>query len=359
MAIRALLAFFILFSGLIGHARGDAGPGDEGRYSLELSAAYHQSLWFPGYYRGMFKFRTEGLQSATAKATVFSGGRELLTASYERPVAETGTQQAMLNANSSRNAGIQRLTFILQPGALMGDGGKAGNFWLALLTSLEIETTRELFFGTAEAEKDFVYAPRGTEVTWTSDTTVTFNPPLNAVAAGGKLSFQTEFSDLAASFYWPRSAPDRWFDFGAGYFENRWLRPSDYDRNWRTVTDDLPIVYESTFRSRGVQLTMKAADPGRPGLGISAVGRWGLNNSVSNALQRNVRLAADQRLLYASLAVSGWYRWYQRPAERKGWTLSAGALFDRRYFGTEIHPFKGGVEIDDLWKLSVEAGYRF
>jgi hypothetical protein len=312
---------------------------------VSLRLGYKNSLWDPGFRTDVLKFETEGLESVELGILLQFRKIPLAFYRYEGPMAANPNQDELFEKNVEQDAALKEI----QLGFLFS--------WVAALTSsdssfvlalsrLRYVHTEQTFFGNVVANERFAYVPIGTEIEVFEDFTRFYG--IETIEEGESVAFRTEFVDDEVSVHWPLQLWGIPFHLRAGAYQSKWLRPSDLDRDWRLVEDDTLMIYETEFKSQGIVLGVEPLTRDIAGPNLALTGHWGLNDDVSNRVNRDYEIEEGEELQYASGVIDWWFNWFPK-SDRV--MLTAGAQWDRRVFATKISPFDGTWEDDDLYRF--------
>jgi hypothetical protein len=325
-------------------------------FHLGFHGGFQQSAWRPGLRRDIITYDTEGLQSFELGSRFYYMKKQIFTFDYERPVRATEKQNSILKKNKTQNPGLEKFNILFSLKALSEN---FSNVFMKTLLSAELSSSLEMYYGTAKGEKNFAYVNRDATVTKNPNDTVTFSN-LERIRKGDSVSFSTEFRDTSLTFawpwnkeVWPWNGSEPTYEIRLGVYSVDWQKPSDHDRAFYTVVDDLLIVYDTTFQSKGGQFTLYATHPRGPGFKYYFNLRWGFFNEVKNVVQE----IYDKPLYYGSFLLNVWYNWY--PVGGDDFYLTLGHVVSRRAFTYEMSLFSGGIDRDDLLKIYARIGYVF
>jgi len=326
-------------------------------FNLDISAGYHQAFWTPSFGQKIMEVETEGLKSYNIGIGTSYFKNNLLFFQYERPFDTNPEQQSIIERNANANPGMEKLSFGLSPSLLIKIYDIKNPFFKMLLSTRYVNS-KEIFFGKAKAKKGFAYVSKDTTVTENSDATVTFSS-LDRFQEGETLSFNTEFKDTSITMALPAELISG-IDFRFGYYKVEWFRPSDYDKTWFTVADNLQVIYDTKYESKGGELSIESKDITSPGFNFIFNARWGLSNNVGNVVAKDFKLDNDKDLLYASGILNLWYNWYLKGEIKNGVYATFGGSISRRVFTTEYSLFSGGVGArEDIGRVYARIGYIF
>lgn len=328
---------------------------EAGGFVVETDLGYRQSLWIVGFRRDVLDFHTEGLKSFDLGLTASYNRQPVAFYLHEGPVDSSPSQHELFEQNVDRSAALKKVKAGVLFSWLHSFGG-ADNSVLAVVDKLHYSHTEETYFGKAEAVRKFAYVPADSRIDWYEDGVMIHD--FTIIEPGNSVAFRTKFKEDEFSILWPVKYREWLFSIRAGGFFTRWLRPSDLDREWHFVEDNTLIVYETEFESRGLVLGIEPVGREIAGFNMSIVGHWGFDNRVSNRVNRNFRIEEGKDLLYAAGMIDAWYNWHLGGRDGR-FSLTLGALIDRRIFATEIHPFRGTWESDQLHRLYGRIMFRF
>lgn len=318
------------------------------KISVSVGLGYKQSLWHPGFRGDVMDFQTEGLMNADIGALLTLRGFPVGFYNYEGPVNTGASQDELFVLNVEQDTAFKKL----EVGVLLSWIPFLQNpdhWFLKAISRIHYIHTEETFFGDAKAIIPFAYVPSDMRIEERGDVVRFYG--IEVIEPGESVAFRTRFKDDEVAVVWPMELFKIPFKLRAGYFASSWLRPSDLDRDWRLVDDDTLVLYETRFEAKG--LVMGVAPPNRsaPGLQSAITGHWGLNNKISNRVNRDYNVKPDEDLLYAAGKIECWYNW---AFQNKRWgtlTATVGGAINRRIFATEIHPLRGTWESEDLYRI--------
>jgi len=336
-----------------------SGPGIFSMFHFYLSGGARYSSWKPGFRSNFLDFTTEGSAAFEVNLDIDWLKYDVFAFKYERPFNNSPAQQDMLANNTTQESGLEKLKFAFWIQAFV-DVFEIENPLLKLFFSTKFRYTKEIFYGDVEAVQAFAYVTKGTTVTKISDTVIEFSD-LQRIAKGNSVAFRTVFEEYSVTMGTPVT-PDERFEFRFGYYSINFVRPSDEDKRWKTVVDDLRVFYDTTFKSKGMQLSIGTMDPNAPGVGFLIDGRYGFSNDIESPVSDDYEsYNPGKELKYLEGLFHFWYNHYFTADTKKktGSYITIGASFNRRYFANEFRPFSGGVDNDNLYKGHMSFGWAF
>ncbi len=317
-------------------------------WNFNLEAGYKQSIWKPGFRRDVLDFETEGLQNFNVAFDLEYKAIPILFYNHEGPVGSSPSQDNLFEENAQATTFTKHqvgVVFSWIP-ALTG----SDNSFVTAIGRLTYIHTEESFTGDAIAVQAFAYAKSGAVIDEMGDGTARFYD-LTLIDSGDSVAFKTKFKDDQIALLWPLSFLKTPFILKTGYYQSTWRRPSDLDRSWRLTEDDRLILYETKFRSRGLVMGVEPI-PGRAkGLNMAITGFWGFDNDIINGVNRDYEVDPGEELLYAAGLIDCWYNFMLGDLMKRHTMLTVGTSFNRRIFATEIHPFRGTWESEDILRL--------
>lgn len=326
-------------------------------FSPDISSGYRYNLWIPGGRKDVMNIHTEGLQSADIGLSIKYNNKTLVFYNIERPLQGTEEQSQIIAKNKTQNPGMEKLSFGFSLDSFK-DFVSVKNRFISALFSTRLINSKEVFFGNATALEQFDYVDDTSTLERIDDDTVIFSN-LQRFSEGESFGFQTEFKDFSITIAWPWGSNSPPFDIRFGGYSIEWKRPSSHTRTWFSVADGTLVIYDTTFKSKGLELGIESLDYKSPGLNGYFNLRWGIDNEISNVVDRSYEEATGRdTLLYGSFILNLWHNWYAKGKD-DGVYFTVGASGSRRAFHFKYNPVKGGIIREDLFKGYARVGYSF
>jgi len=285
---------------------------------------------------------------------------------YEAPFnASDSFQREMLSVNEGGAEGLEKYTFGIRPDAIVFSIKPA---WkesglLKTLLSTEFKYSRSLFYGKASVSEPCFYLDSAVTVDW--DNRIISGG--RQLAAGDAIAFRTEFRDLEISMPFYRH---KGHEFRVGYFNRVWERPSDNNQSWSisTYSGTYPIIYDTTYKSRGFLFAFKSAEASSAGLNTDLSVQFGSKNEIKQALPLN--LPEYEKLTAITYSAGLWYNWYARSDGGTGFFFSVGGdIRAHGWYAEDSRESSSGsssdeddlrlLDKDTLYSGYLRAGYRF
>ncbi|WP_447969879.1 hypothetical protein [Nitrospira sp. M1] len=331
-------------------------------YFLTVDGRYNVSRWDPGWLDNILDFETKGLQTYGTRLALGYKTDQLLTLTYELPLNDTPDQQDLLNSNKTSNTGIKGLVLDIRLKTLSYLGGLAqtflcssdyqlfcegkndseytfSNFAVDLLSSSDLQLTKERFFGRAIAERPFQFIDRNASVSINQQGNITIPPgDVQNVETGESVRFSTTFKDLEytidlvdlANNIEARQNPNipvqdfhldgkgysnyNLWTFKLGYYRSTWRRPSSVGQVFN-LNNGLPVIFGSEFKTQGAVLTFGFRDHDYQSPGKIPWWRINIRSGISNKIRNAVRDVSDtlskrESFTFTGLKLNLWYNVY-------------------------------------------------
>lgn len=330
------------------------------QWYFQLDASGQTSFWRPGLKtegEPLVQYKTEGLTSYEARALLGYGG-PIAFLSYETPFnAASGRQRDMFVSNKLGPAGVEKYVagIGVQPILFLAFPSLSEHHLLRLASSFEFSHSETIFYGNAQAARSFMFLPSDARVDWSHLTVY----GARKLSAGSSLAFRTQFVDneMTVSLW-----DFKGYSLRVGYYDLAWQRPSDNNDQYM-ITDGVsvyPILYETTYRTRGITFLYKNNASAAPRWNIDVGFRHGFDNKIKAALER--QLGEKESLEFNGVRLGLWYNWYPSRKAR-GLSWSVGFAMDYRKWEIETRDSNNKVistkRIDEEMLNRFFAGVRW
>lgn len=252
-------------------------------FSVNLSAGYQQSLWFPSVNDStnapqIVNFTTEGLQAYRIDTKLSYSSIPFISLHYEAPVNNTPDQREMLEFNTKK-AGLEKFVGGIDFSSLPAQFGYGNNRWINTLASVKYVYTQELFFINALATRNFWYIP--SNASYDPQTNIMNGQQL--VSAGDNIRYKTRFIDHNVSidlFKMLSGELYNNYEIRLGYFNTIWDRPSQ-NVNSGGFIGDRPGLYDTRYTAQGAMLNIESRNL-LNNLVLGIYGGIGLRQNIEN-----------------------------------------------------------------------------
>jgi len=327
-----------------------------------LSSGYKIFSWAPEDRgeNGFIGFSTEGLHTFNLFSQIGLFHTEVFSYSYEGTLPNTSRQKEMLTTYSSNETGLEKFTYGVKLDAiasyLFPENSFLNKYVLRTIFSIRYKYSKELYFGKANALKEFYFVPLEADFY-----RFQYAPSVKKIIHKEEnINFKTLFIDneTSISIYSNYISEVRIF-----YFSSEWERPSDYF--FFLAYDNKPMILGTKFDVNGIGISYETVDQGKSGLNYDLSLRFtGLSDrSIKTAqgeMQDIFNNLDSSWLNYVSLNIGAWYNIYIDEKRNKGLNFTIGIILTERRWLREYGDDNFDViEEDNFEKLFVNIGYRF
>lgn len=358
-----LAIFCLIFTWSSSVCMGEEAEKEEDiEFAIGVNVGSKTYFWEPSAWTKIVWLDTAGFSGYNIDLSAEYNKTPFFIYKYERPFSGVTSQEKMLDENRRSASGIERYSWGVLFKSIV-EFLKPENTIIKNIASARVVSFHETYSGNLSANKSFIYVVSGSQVQPLPDGSILFYGG-EEVEAGASLAFKTQFRDTEITFAWPSDDEERRFDYRLGYFESEWYKPSAFNANWFTVEEDLPVLFESVYRSKGVMAGVETIDHRHSGLNGNFSVRYGLENSISSVVSQFQENTSAP--LHGSVFIDVWYNWYPMEDNKKAY-ITFGASYDRRLWATKIDPivssefpfffYNGAVDADTIFKLYGMMGF--
>lgn len=334
-------------------------PNEDSKTDASLSSTLFSSLylrgsgsaqfssWTPGMKQKaddqIIDIQTEGLQAYSFHGEFGSRGLDkgfyrILSYSQEGPFESSENQDEIYRTNVTQTAGIEKI---------VGEIDIYGILKLLKISNhlsflgLRYTYTEELFFGTGTVLSPLAYMAKGSEIVYDPENDRSFILGATPLKPDDDISFKTTFVDQEYSiplFQYSRGAFRK--TVRAGIYQSVWEKPSNNSKDininvidWFEMeyVTNLPVVFDSGYKTMGIVLGVEDNSPHLPGFHSSYKVRYGLQNEMELASGIDEAYNVERVSAY-SLLYDGWYR-IAFGSGRSSANMTLGFCLDYRSFG--------------------------
>lgn len=337
------------------------------KFYLQVEASAQGAYWDPGLKtEGIepIKYETEGLSTYKAHAAIGFGG-PVFSFSYEVPFIQSARQKEMFMANKTHSTGIEKyaagidfrplLSYLFPP---IDD-----HYLIKTLLSMRINHSEALYFGNAKVPSTFFYLPLDAVIDWNA---LTVQGGIK-VDTGSSVAFRTKFTDSEITAC---LGEGKGVSVHIGYYELDWRRPSD--NNYKYTINGFPIIYETSYRSKGAALLIKNDDPASPGLNGDfnlRIGAMWIHDRIKDTNPQEKEGYHPTRSFFA-LKTGLWYNWYLAGGKTmRGLFFGLGSEFDGRHWSIDDKATNnnssttqgsgGSGDWEKFFRVFLKTGYKF
>ena len=350
-AATALMISAIIAIGIL-QAAASSAYADEPVWGGTALVGWTSYSWDPDFQASeqdrIISFKTEGAKLYRVQGDLTLDQEALFIFAVERPVASTTNQEELVKSTTTTETGLEKFTYGITPKPFAERLFPENTFSakaMRVAMSLRYKAVREVFFGTATAEKDLAYLTPNSVIDYTNKTV----SGAQIFPAGQNVSFKTTFADdevtvalFSFSGYHLRfdgkeekSKADT--DLRIGMYTSTWERPT---ATAGFKVSGNPIIFDAKYKSQGVIVSVETTDPGIPGLNIDFTFRLGYNDTYSGPLDWNKAIQTSSNETVdvgsAALDMNFWYNYYFGN-RAKGWGLTAGASYNFRAMNVDVN----------------------
>lgn len=261
-----------------------------GTVGLGYQANYWQPYETDDEKSAVVEYDAEGLKSARLFGNLGFVENPALFFLYEFPVPPSDEQKEMLEANKTKESGLEKFTGGIRMDPIVERFVPDNTLLkraLRKVLSVRFKYTRELYMGEGKSLRDAYYVPMDAKLNY--DTHIIEG--IARINQGDTLAFKAEFEDYEISIpllttrKFQFNTKDKFgigrHDVRIGYYESLWKRISDTES--AVSINNLPVIYEAEYRSRGLMFGLETVDRSVPGFNLELAFRMGYDDKLKTA----------------------------------------------------------------------------